>query len=147
MVIGLLNSLLVTAISIFRTQDDLIVLSIAIFFHVRTINKICAFFKTYLICIHAGTVTNEESLFAVSNRTKRQSGSDPSIIPILFEDLNFTDTQRDFCEDSPSCLYDLVVTEDGDIAQFTLEEEKDANATVAELGKLYMYVRICIHIS
>ncbi len=93
MVIGLLNSLLVTAISIFRTQDDLIVLSIAIFFHVRTINKICAFFKTYLICIHAGTVTNEESLFAVSNRTKRQSGSDPSIIPILFEDLNFTDTQ------------------------------------------------------
>ncbi len=83
-----------------------------------------------------GEISEEESLFAGnSNRKKRQDAPDPSIIPISFEELNFTDAQQVFCDNDPSCLYDLVITEDEEIAQTTLDEEKEINATIATLSK------------
>ena len=66
-------------------------------------------------------------------REKRQA-SEPSLTPIFFEELNFTDDQRLFCEDSPPCLYDLVVTESTEVAQGTLDNEKEVNATIEILS-------------
>ena len=83
----------------------------------------------------AGGTPGEQSLFVNPLRKKWQA-SDPSLTPIFFDELNFTDYQRLFCENNPQCLYDLAVSESTDVAQDTLDYEKDANATIATLSML-----------
>ena len=56
-------------------------------------------------------------------RKKRQSFGDfqnVTVDPIFADDLNFTDDQRELCNNDTQCLVDLVVTDDVDLALMTL---------------------------
>ena len=66
-------------------------------------------------------------------RRKRQSFSDfqnVTVDPIFVDELNFTDEQRELCNNDTQCLVDLVVTNDVNIALMTLTVNE--NVTMAE---------------
>ena len=44
---------------------------------------------------------------------------------VTFEDLTFTDEQRDMCNNDTACLYDLGVTGDEAFANTTLEASEE----------------------
>lgn len=53
-----------------------------------------------------------------------------------FEELNFTDEQKAFCDNDASCLYDLEVTGDEEIAGLT--QQASMNST-----RLQIDIREC----
>lgn len=65
------------------------------------------------------------------NRRKRQTST---ISPVFFSQLNFTDSQTEFCEGNPQCLFDLAVSGDMNAANGTLYHEKESNATISILS-------------
>lgn len=89
-----------------------------------------------------GEITNSnDKLFyqggATGNLRKRQT--DQEFVPIFYDDLTFTDEQREVCENSDTCLFDLAVTNDMTFANNTLNQEKVANSTIAILSKNTYY--------
>ena len=90
------------------------------------------------------------SLFTYQNfgERKRQTGPDDdfvcrsvddcgnsSFVGVPFENLTFTDAQREFCENEETCLYDLVVTGDESIAATTKEATQNIALLLAILGE------------
>ena len=86
-------------------------------------------------------ITQEETLFSYGpfSRKKRQLEAPPfectsfdncgnsSIAPVTLDELTFTEEQRVMCNNDDTCLFDLAVTEDMDVAAATLESsEEDA---------------------
>ncbi len=69
-----------------------------------------------------------------ARRKRRQASS--TYTPTFFDDLNFTDAQILLCEENRQCLYDLFVTQDNDVAQTTLDTEKETNITITTLSKI-----------
>ena len=53
-----------------------------------------------------------------------------TVDPIIADDLNFTDEQRELCNNDTQCLVDLVVTDDVGLALMTLAVNE--NITMAE---------------
>ena len=77
-------------------------------------------------------ITQGQTLFAYGSisRRKRQtddgcvsfdSCGDVTIPPTTIADVNVTDDQRDMCDNDDTCLFDLAVTGDEDLAMKTLE--------------------------
>lgn len=92
------------------------------------------FYKVFLADIVAPT----ESLFYFNDapgQTKRQAPDfactsfetcgDPSFRAPRFEELNTTQEQRDYCNNDSSCIYDLVLTGDMEVAELTLETSEN----------------------
>lgn len=93
-----------------------------------------------LLCTHAVRVIAEETLFTYSvnpGRKKRQiPGSefectsfencgDHSFVGVEFSDLNITDEHRAFCNNDTTCIYDLIVTGDEEVAEITREASEN----------------------
>lgn len=72
-------------------------------------------------------------MFFTQNRRKRQDLDQYE--PVFFSDLNVTEDQMMTCEGNEECLYDLVVTNDTELALTTLQEGMTTNMTVDILGK------------
>ena len=54
---------------------------------------------------------------------------------VSFEDLTFTEEERDMCNNDETCLFDLVVTGDEEFANTTLEsseEDKKLQEAISE---------------
>ena len=50
---------------------------------------------------------------------------DHNFVGVTFEDLTFTDEQRAMCNNDETCLFDLAVTGDEEIAVATLEASEE----------------------
>ena len=101
------------------------------------------------------------SLFTYQNfgKRKRQTGPDDdfvcrsvddcgnsSFVGVPFENLTFTDAQREFCENEETCLYDLVVTGDESIAATTKEATQNITRLLAILGEcIDSYPAWCVY--
>ena len=77
-----------------------------------------------------------------SSRKKRQTPGTDDCIPAEvcenapnFEDLNFTDAQRQFCNDIESCLYDLAVTGSEEFAGNSRDFDSNKTETTEILSK------------
>ena len=57
---------------------------------------------------------------------------DHNFVGVTLEELNFTQEQRDMCNNDDSCLFDLAVTGDEEFANTTLEASEE-NTKVQEL--------------
>ncbi len=68
--------------------------------------------------------------------TRKRRQAPNAYTPIFFDNLNFTDAQRTLCENNRQCLYDSYITQDNDVAQTTLDTEKETNMTIATLSKI-----------
>lgn len=75
-------------------------------------------------------------MFFNNGRKKRQEpGTDPDdFVPIFFFELNPTEEQVAMCGGNENCVFDLVVTNDTEFAERTLNEEKEANETIDLFG-------------
>ena len=58
-----------------------------------------------------------------------------SFVGVPFENLTFTDAQREFCDNEETCLYDLVVTGDETIAATTRDATQNITQLIAQLGE------------
>lgn len=67
-------------------------------------------------------------------RRKRQTlrGRAPT-----FEDLTFTDEQRDFCNNERTCLYDLLLTGDMEIATTTRKGAEESARILSLISEYY----------
>lgn len=110
----------------------------------------------------AGRIGQEQSMFAIHRPPdrKRRQVSGPSLDfifpdppqPFSVDNLNYTDEQREFCNNLPECMFDLLFTEDTEIAGNTMEANMEATRQEIELSKkvvvdivdqesdIYMYV-------
>ena len=88
------------------------------------------------ICIlYVGRINPDESMFFVQEkRKKRQTSND--FMPVFFDQLVLSDEQIGFCEGNEQCVFDLVVTNDTEFAERTLNEQKEANDTIDQFGNL-----------
>ncbi len=73
-------------------------------------------------------------MFSNPGRKKRQTDPEPE--PVNFNNLTFTDEQRELCKDSPQCLVDIHASGDMNIALLTLGTEEQANETIETLSML-----------
>ena len=87
----------------------------------------------YLSLIYSGEVTGTESIFITESRRKRQTNDE--FVPIFFEDLTITDDQRMVCGNDEACLFDFAVTQDIDLANNNLEQQRETNETVEVASK------------
>ena len=69
-----------------------------------------------------------------SNPARRKRQTDPEPDPFNFDDLTFTDEQRELCKDNPQCLVDLHASGDMNIALLTLRSEEEASKTIETLS-------------
>ena len=93
----------------------------------------------------AGRIGQEQSMFAIHrppDRKRRQvSGPSLDVIfpdppqPFSVDNLNYTDEQREFCNNLPECMFDLLFTEDTEIAGNTMEANMEATRQEIELSK------------
>lgn len=87
-----------------------------------------------ILFLFADRITAAESLFyygSLFGRKKRQAEPDfctsfnncgnHSFEAVAIEDLTFTDEQKDFCQNDPTCLYDLEITGDEELAELSME--------------------------
>ena len=95
--------------------------------------------------MHTGAVTDEENLFLPMTDRRRKRQNPDTFVPILFENLNFTEEQIKLCEGNEECLFDLAVTDEKQIAAVALEEQKTVNTTKEQLGKP-LPPTVCIHV-
>jgi hypothetical protein len=75
---------------------------------------------------------NEISFFYQARR-KRQVDSD--FVPLFFDELNVTDEVSMMCQGNQECILDLIVTGDIEVAEATLENERETNATVDTISE------------
>ena len=94
----------------------------------------------------AGQIQPDQSMFAIHRnpnlgRKRRQvTGSnmdfvfpDPPV-PFSIENLNYTDEQREFCNDIAECMFDLLLTGDTEIATTTMEANMEGIRQEIELS-------------
>ena len=55
-------------------------------------------------------------------------------VPFSIENLNYTDEQREFCNNITECMFDLLLTEDTEIAGDTMETSMEATRQEIELS-------------
>ena len=95
----------------------------------------------------AGQIQPDQSMFTIHRdrtlgRKRRQVTGhnldfifpDPPV-PFSIENLNYTDEQREFCNNITECMFDLLLTEDTDFAGNTLEANMEATRQEIELGR------------
>ena len=63
--------------------------------------------------------------------------------PFSIENLNYTDEQREFCNNVTECMFDLMFTEDKEIAENTLDVTTEATRQGIELSKKLL-LQTCI---
>ena len=86
----------------------------------------------------SGRVSEADRMFFTDSEDRRKRQALNEFEPIFFSDLNYTDDQILVCEGNAQCLFDLAITNDTEIGMQTLEEEKEANATIDLLGMLHV---------
>ena len=77
-------------------------------------------------------------------RRKRRQVTGPNLdfifpdppIPFSIENLNYTDEQREFCNNITECMFDLLFTADTEIATTTMETNMESTRQRIELSKL-----------
>ena len=85
----------------------------------------------------ADLVSQAQSLFTEDiGRKKRQ-------VPVvgrapLFEELTFTDEQREFCDNDDFCLYDLIVTGVMEVADVTLVASEESTRIQSLISKNFL---------
>ena len=96
--------------------------------------------------VFAGKIEQEQSMFVIhrdpSLRRKRRQVTGPNLdfifpdppVPFSIENLNYTDEQREFCNNITECMFDLLLTEDTEIAGNTMEASMEATRQEIELG-------------
>ena len=105
-------------------------------------------YDQWSVYIFAVRLTQELTMFTYGDRRKRQLATvsefdctsfdncgDHSIVGPAPEDMVFTDEQRDFCQDDESCLYDLEVTGDKEMANLTRSASFDSSLQQAALSE------------
>lgn len=60
------------------------------------------------------------------------------------DELNVTDDVAMACQGNQQCILDLIVTEDGEVAQDTLELEMETNMTVDTISEVLIVIDACI---
>lgn len=95
-----------------------------------------------IIILFADLILQSQSLFVTgiaSGRKKRQDSNSNSSITDpapLFEELNFTDAQREICNNIMACLYDLAVTGDLEVANISRETSENTTILQALISEL-----------
>ncbi len=78
-------------------------------------------------------VSQAQSFFRGNiGRKKRQA---PGRRAPTFEELTFTDEQRALCNNERTCLYDLAVTGDMEVATTTLRASEESDRVQSLIGK------------
>ena len=62
-----------------------------------------------------------------------------SFVGLSFEDLNITDSQREFCNNDTTCLYDLAITGDEEIAQTSMTFNENVTHVIEILRELNIF--------
>ena len=75
--------------------------------------------------------------FFQEDRKKRQAADD--FRPVFFDQLLASNDQIGFCEGNEQCVFDLVVTNDTEVAERTVNEQKEANDTIDQFGKASIF--------
>ena len=93
----------------------------------------------------AGKIPKLKSMFAITHNTqlpgrKRREVIGPSLTPdppvaFSIENLNYTDEQREFCNNITECMFDLLVTGDMEIAGNTMDAVMESNQLTVEFSK------------
>lgn len=63
-----------------------------------------------------------------------------SFVGLSFDELNFTDSQREFCNNERSCLYDLAITGDEEIAHNSMSFSENITRVMEILRKYNIIV-------
>ena len=96
--------------------------------------------------VFAGRIQPEESMFAIHRDRavgrKRRQVTEPNLdftfpdppVPFSIENLNYTDEQREFCNNITECMFDLLITEDSEIAGDTMEARMEATRQEIDLS-------------
>ena len=66
----------------------------------------------------------------VPGRRRRQAP-----VPIICTELNYTDAQREFCDNDEACMCDLKATGDETLAADSLQSSRNFSMLVTELSK------------
>ena len=61
-------------------------------------------------------------------------------VPFSIENLNYTDEQREFCNNITECMFDLLFTADMEIAGNTMETNVEATRQRIQLSKLEIII-------
>ena len=64
--------------------------------------------------------------------------------PFSIRTLNYTDEQREFCNNITECMFDLLFTEDTEIAAKTMDATMEATKQKLELSKEFVYQTIAV---
>ena len=93
----------------------------------------------------AGAIPKRDSMFAITRSTrlssrKRRQVIGPSLTPdppqpFSIENLNYTDEQREFCNNITGCMFDLLITGDTEIAGITMDAVMESNQLTVEFSK------------
>ena len=91
-------------------------------------------------------------MFAITRNTnlpgrKRRQVSRPSLnfsspdlpVPFSIENLDYTDEQREFCNNITECMFDLLLTGDTEIAGNTMDAVMESNRLTVESSKEIIY--------
>ena len=96
--------------------------------------------------VFAGKIEQEQSMFAIHHNgdpgRKRRQVSGPSLdfifpdppVPFSIDNLNYTDEQREFCNNITGCMFDLLFTEDAAIARDTMDASMESTRQEIELS-------------
>ena len=94
----------------------------------------------------AGQIQPDQSMFAIHRNPnlgrKRRQVTGPNMdfvfpdppVPFSIENLNYTDEQREFCNDIAECMFDLLFTGDTEIATTTMEANMEGTRQEIELS-------------
>lgn len=71
-----------------------------------------------------------------SAKKKRETTEQSSpYVPIYFDQLNFTEEQKEVCNNDRQCMYDIAITGNQELALETREENVNLTTTVGILSK------------
>ena len=90
-------------------------------------------------------MSQKESLFYYKPGESISTFSFPDHVPIFADELleRATEQQRELCNDDPSCLFDLLETNDPSIALGTLQSAQDVAAATASMSKATSSILRC----
>ena len=94
-------------------------------------------FFRFIALFSIGQISREESLFYYKAGENVEMFSVPDHVPSFADELlqQATRQQQDLCNDDPSCLFDLLETNDPSIALGTLRSAQNVAAATASMGK------------
>ncbi len=92
-----------------------------------------------------GSVAAGDSMFAIKRPIgrRRRQVSEPSLdfifpdppAPFSIDNLNYTDEQREFCNNDVQCMFDLLFTGDTQVAMTTMNVNEEGTRQAKELSK------------